>query len=172
MEGSRLLNMPPELRNRIYDLVLATGRTIIVGQHHRGSTIRAFTSVDGRTETLANCQSLALLRTCKQVSQEAGLMFWACKTFQVMAGYTEDRPSFGLSSLHAFLHKAQRQDANIFGNIVFSLGQIINYDILGVASRAVVLETFRQLRAWQIGRPELHLEVYFDLVIRLYCSNK
>ncbi|KAK3649203.1 hypothetical protein LTR56_007043 [Elasticomyces elasticus] len=154
MEGSRLLDLPPELRNRIYDLVFTTEKIIIVRQHHKGSEVHAFISADDGTEAPAKCHSLALLRTCKQVNQEAAQMFWACKEFKVMAGYTCSRgemlrPTLGLSSLHAFLSKAQRQGAKIFRDIVFSW------------------PSHWQLRAWETGRPELHLKVELDLVISL-----
>ncbi|KAK5745985.1 hypothetical protein LTR17_001115 [Elasticomyces elasticus] len=173
MEGSRLLDLPPELRNRIYELVFSTGGTIVVRQHHNGSDIRAFTSIGDGVEALAERHSLALLRTCKQVNQEAALMFWACNEFHVMAGYTcswaEEHRS--LSPLHAFLDKAQRRGATVFGKIVFYLGRLTLADIWTVASREVIVEAFRQLRAWEIERPELHFKVEFDLVIRLYYSS-
>ncbi|KAK5683938.1 hypothetical protein LTS10_003801 [Elasticomyces elasticus] len=175
MKGSRLLNLPPELRNRIF--VFSTGQRIIVRQHRKGSEIRGFTSLGDGTETPAKCHPLALLRTCKQVNQEAAQMFWACNEFQVMAGYTCSRaeeygPTFGLASLRAFLHKAQRQGVKVFGGIIFSLGRVNVDDFWDPAGTEAVLEAFRQLRAWETGRPELHLKVELDLVISLDYSLK
>ncbi|KAK4954235.1 hypothetical protein LTR10_007665 [Elasticomyces elasticus] len=151
MEGSRLLDLPPELRNRIYDLVFSAGQRIIVRQHCRGSEIRAFTSVGNVFERPAKRHSLTLLRTCKQVNQEAAQMFWACNEFKIMAGYTCSRA----------------EDAKVFGDIVFSLGRVTGQDFWDDAESEAVLEAFKQLRAWETGRPELHLKVELDLLISL-----
>ncbi|KAK3644770.1 hypothetical protein LTR56_009435 [Elasticomyces elasticus] len=177
MESSRLLNLPPELRNRIYDLVFTTERRIIVRQHHKGSEVHAFISADNGTEAPAKCHSLALLRTCKQVNQEAAQISWACNDFQIMAGYTCSRDpghglKFDLSCLYVLLGKAQRQGAKVFGDIVFSLGQITYRDAYISLRRDHILEAFKQLRALHTGAPGMHLKVDVDLVIRLNYSDK
>ncbi|KAK4899997.1 hypothetical protein LTR27_002760 [Elasticomyces elasticus] len=171
MEGSRLLDLPPELRNRIYELVLTSRNRIVVRQHCKGSEIRGFTSLADGIETPANCH--ALLRTCKQVNQEAAQMFWACNEFRVMAGDTESLtgwfyPSFSLSPLHAFIDKVQQHGVKVLGNVTFSLGRI-SVDVVDYApGRGLVLDAFRQLRAWEIGRPiEVQVKVDMDLVISL-----
>ena len=67
--GCRLLNLPAELRNRIYELVLQDSRNFNIRPWHSNSY-----------------KYPALLRTCQQIAGEAGSIFFQQTTFYVAAG--------------------------------------------------------------------------------------
>ncbi|KAK4894054.1 hypothetical protein LTR27_007638 [Elasticomyces elasticus] len=107
VSDSPFLNLPPEMRNRIYEYVM-TVSTVYVQLGRKTGTIRGFIidehsgvlSQHGRRLKLvkspfamhndsalqpAGGRCLSLLRTCKQVNKEAAKMFIVCNSFEVQA---------------------------------------------------------------------------------------
>lgn len=68
MEHSPLATLPPELRNRIYELVIINAKPIRVSSTHH----------HGRTKTW---KPPGLLRTCRQIAAEATAAYYSRNTF-------------------------------------------------------------------------------------------
>jgi hypothetical protein len=73
--GSPLLNLAPELRNRIYELALQNAEPIVIPEW------------DGRTKAFQSrgwgCLGLGLTATCKQIRAETLAMFYTINEFQL-----------------------------------------------------------------------------------------
>ncbi|KAK0259705.1 hypothetical protein B0A54_08783 [Friedmanniomyces endolithicus] len=81
---SPFMNLPPELRNTIYEYLFGK-RTIYVRLNHCGNRRIALVTDGITAELAADVLCPALLRTCKQVYEEAAQLFYACSRFEVAA---------------------------------------------------------------------------------------
>ncbi|KAK5683928.1 hypothetical protein LTS10_003791 [Elasticomyces elasticus] len=108
---SRLMDLPAELRNRIWECVMSVG-TVYVQLQGEEEQLRAFvlqespgesaqdrslklvkstTGLHSDSERPAGQQCLALLRSCKQINGEAKQLFYVCNRFEIQAFYLERR---------------------------------------------------------------------------------
>ncbi|KAK3644781.1 hypothetical protein LTR56_009446 [Elasticomyces elasticus] len=102
---SRLMELPPELRNRIWEYTLSVG-TVYVRVEIDSEKLRAYVVDDssklstdeqtimlqgpfgtdvGGADVPAGVHCLTLLKTCKQIHHEAGKLFYFCNHFEIKA---------------------------------------------------------------------------------------
>ncbi|KAK3626878.1 hypothetical protein LTR56_012720 [Elasticomyces elasticus] len=108
---SRLMDLPAELRNTIWEYVMSVG-TVHVQLQGQKRQLRAFvlqkipresaedrslklvkstTGLHSDSERPAGQQCLALLRSCKQINGEAKQLFYVSNRFEIQAFYAERR---------------------------------------------------------------------------------
>ncbi|KAK5713796.1 hypothetical protein LTR17_017480 [Elasticomyces elasticus] len=110
VESSRLLSLPPELRNRIYEYALRLG-VVVVSRRRPENALSA--SVPGLSGSQRwNC--LALLRTNKQIYNEAANLFYFCNHFEVQAWFTDIVDSESSDDDDDFLNSPYASEGNIF----------------------------------------------------------
>ncbi|KAK4900102.1 hypothetical protein LTR27_002865 [Elasticomyces elasticus] len=168
---SHFLSLPPELRNRIYEYVMTVG-TVYVQHRKDANQLRGFAVSRGDenpspreerskvircvfdseehevVETLpAGGQSLSLLRTCRQVYQEAAQLFYVCNRFEVQvdlpgtglegglirhglfAFNIDQDPKIYASGLQKFGDTIGSVNAKALTDVVFAMGQIDSLDL-------------------------------------------
>ncbi|KAK3644782.1 hypothetical protein LTR56_009447 [Elasticomyces elasticus] len=156
-ESSRLLSLPPELRNRIYEYTLSFEIVLISQRRHPDSTAHAFTNL------------LALLKVNRQIYHEATNMFYFCNQFIIEAHVpmkpindpTPGRPDVFLcegpnprstmSALYEFLGRIGGTQGRGTVDIVFSLGELRDWSMRPCDHTASImrrmLEDLRAIRA-------------------------
>ncbi|KAK0934987.1 hypothetical protein LTR48_006608 [Friedmanniomyces endolithicus] len=177
---SPFMSLPPELRNNIYEYMFSK-RTIRVRFNHRGRRIGALVT-DGRSvEPPADGICPALLRTCKQVYEEAAQLFYARNRFEVAAyqpglvlgGRTRLQPDREHIFLVYMLGIALREFLKVIGvrntkaltDVTFDIGQV---DLRGRPSSfnlSVIMELLESLRRVHTLNSRWHLKVSMSLVL-------
>ncbi|KAK5696534.1 hypothetical protein LTR97_007837 [Elasticomyces elasticus] len=193
-KGSRLLSLPPELRNRIYEYTLSLRAAVLVSGPDdrivlRSSPLRLVGSNPNNW--------LALLRTNKQIHNEAATMFYFCNHFEVRAFVPEPEDEYydgddyevppGVLELEesaprmtmAPLYKLVQKIGGVHGNapihITFVLGTIICSYVRPKSQADVMYRMLEDLRNIQETDPRIRLNAsmrhYIDQDIALPNRN-
>ncbi|KAK3626876.1 hypothetical protein LTR56_012722 [Elasticomyces elasticus] len=173
VEGSRLLNLPPELRNRIYEYTLSHGVVVVCRKRANNALSGLAVGIDASHRR--NC--LALLRTNKQIYNESASLFYFCNHFEVQAWrYTcdgdnpldveDEHPRSTMSALHELLQKIGVTGGNAPIHITFALGSMVNtYVVLDWTSNIMqrLLEDLRTIQATDTRiRLDVTMEAYIE----------
>ncbi|KAK5675122.1 hypothetical protein LTS10_012196 [Elasticomyces elasticus] len=204
VSDSPLLSLPPEMRNRIYEYVMTVG-TVYVQLGRETRKIRGFvineddatlSHVEKRLKVTqspyakerdsadqpAGGQSLSLLRSCKQVYQEAAQLFLACNSFEIQAfdqqsELVDDLLHPGLfqgaaavesiaAALPKFVDTIGDANAKVLTDVTLHLGQVDEVDVdnefLGVGigrTFDTVKPLLDHLRHFRISTPSWHLSL-------------
>lgn len=113
MERSPLTRLPPELRNRIYELVLRSDDTIEIMDNGIVNGRLALYSRDA-----AESRILALTITCGKVRAECLQLFYSVNTFLFNAQWTLNADK--LRCMHIFRRIIGDQNAAALRNVAFS----------------------------------------------------
>jgi hypothetical protein len=84
-QNSLLLNLPPELRNRIYELVLVRHDLIEVDSNHA-----IYDTEDNVEEDKSTIKEPPLLRTCQMIRNEATPLYYSSNTFSCRYNYSSN----------------------------------------------------------------------------------
>ncbi|KAK4900100.1 hypothetical protein LTR27_002863 [Elasticomyces elasticus] len=163
---SRLMDLPAELRNTIWEYVMSVG-TVYVQLQGKKKQLRAFvlqkvpgesaedrslklvkstTGLHSDSERPAGQQCLALLRSCKQINDEAKQLFYVCNRFEIQAFYSERRfaddgrlypgmfrPKGNaeniVSTMEEFTNAIGHENTGVLEHVKFHFGQIDEDDI-------------------------------------------
>lgn len=115
MDNSPLATLPPELRNRVYELVLCSDKPVVI-THHPGKGPRQRAAE--RHEHL-----LALTTTCKIIRSESTKMFYALNRFAIRKGTR----STARDVFNDFTRLIGLSNAESLRSVIFDVGTI-SYD--------------------------------------------
>ncbi|KAK5720724.1 hypothetical protein LTR15_006685 [Elasticomyces elasticus] len=190
-DGSRLLSLPPELRNRIYEYTLSLGVIVVSKGGNKHPALRAMARVFSRRDR-RNC--LALLRANKQIYNEAAKLFYFCNHFEVLAWFPEvvdleidddDDYSHGSSyasegnifdlekrsprstmvALYELLQKIGVTSGNAPIHITFELGLIFGPGLEQHSAIAVMQRMLEDLRTIKTTYARMRLDARMDVYI-------
>lgn len=141
MENSPLANLPPELRNQIYEYaVTLLGSVIIVTvekiKYQRNGVLSSFSYVSQAKKAFV--ATLVVGMVCRQMRQEAGLLPWACNTFFLDNNSSSFAPSEVKRALVTFLKTIGPQAAESLRSVRLGMGSI-------VLSSKTMLDLFERL---------------------------
>lgn len=119
MNTSPFSKLPPELRNRIYELALRHPQPFVIFRRQADSIRGAVGSEDGQGEG----KSLSLLSTCKAVNMECAQLFYAVNDFTFM-----DRGAFGARDVRRRFRRTIGDDnAAALRSVSFDVGTSTTY---------------------------------------------
>jgi hypothetical protein len=126
------LNLPPEIRNAIYQRILLAGQPL--GLHTSGNLVAA----------ACNRPTTLLLATCKQILAEARPVFYSSNSF-----YTTRPTVFG-HYLKATPRPLRSLQLNTIKHVVLSLSFLLDFNVTRIAElkRLKCLETLTLLEDW------------------------
>ncbi|KAK3626877.1 hypothetical protein LTR56_012721 [Elasticomyces elasticus] len=201
---SRLMSLPAELRNRIWEYVMSVG-TVYVHIDRKNERLRAFIfnndpseSAEDRSlklvrravgkrpdasERPAGHECLSLLRSCKQIYEEAKQLFYVLNSFEVQAfnpysvldqnqmlmpGIFVDRPEVTgevASAMVELMRAIGDCNAGVMTNVSFHFGQIDGDDLGDESAEAVVLQILNCLRPLYTSKPSWCFSVGMTLLV-------
>lgn len=140
MAASSFGGLPPELRNRIYELTLIAKEPIVV-------VIRNINGArGGRLRDKRSGLATGLLRTCKLIHAEAQPVFLGCNTFEVLA-----RQETATPVLDTFLHNTTTlPNLHLLRRVHVQLGEdYFDSDVeRGMKALAGTLKAVKTQTAW------------------------
>ncbi|KAK4900098.1 hypothetical protein LTR27_002861 [Elasticomyces elasticus] len=182
-EGSRLLNLPPELRNRIYEYTLSLGVVEVFRGRKEDTSLHASARGLSRQHR-RNC--LALLRANKQIYNEAANLFYFCNHFEVqpwlpgaaalgiadnndldddnVLDLEERAPRCTMSALYKLLQRIGATGGGAPIHITFALGDVFGIDI-EETSIPVLKRILEDLRTIQTTDTRMRLDASMKSVV-------